>query len=229
MAAVLKDTVASNWWHRSSKVICIGRNYLAHVHELNNKVPSSPFWFMKPPSSIISSGTPHVCPPGRSETHHELELGVIIGERARHVSVDKAMQFVGGYCLALDMTDREGQQQAKSAGKPWTMAKAWDTSCPVSQFVAVADVPDYQVLNMWLKVNGEGSPRQFGSPSQMIFDIPTLISEVSKFHTLEPFDLILTGTPEGVGPVYPGDTITAGITELDIELRVPIVSGESVI
>lgn len=126
------------------------------------------------------------------------------------------------------MTDREGQQRAKDAGKPWTMAKAWDTSCPVSRFVAAEDVPDYQALNMWLKVNDEASPRQYGSPAQMIFDIPTIISEVSKFHTLEPFDLILTGTPEGVGPVYPGDVITAGITELDIEIRVPVVQEQSI-
>ena len=217
-------TGGSLWW-RGTKIVCIGRNYLAHVHELHNKVPSEPFWFLKPPSSLIPTGTPHECPPGRGETHHELELGVIIGKRCPRIEPSVAMEHVAGYCLALDMTDREGQTEAKAAGKPWTACKGWDTSCPVSAFVPIEAVPDYKKLNLWLKVNDEAEPRQYGCTSQMIFDVETCIAAISAVHTLEPGDLVLTGTPEGVGPVRPGDIIKAGIAELDLQLEVPIVAA----
>lgn len=215
------------WWRGCGKIVAIGRNYVAHVHELNNTVPKEPFWFLKPPSALIPSGAAHECPPGRGETHHELELGVVIGQRCRRVSADTAMDHVAGYCLALDMTDREGQNQAKKAGKPWTKAKGWDTSCPVSELVPVELVPDPTALNMWLKINDEPEPRQAGTPANMIFTVPQLISAVSHVHTLEPGDLLLTGTPEGVGPAFPGDTISAGISELGVEISVRVVaSGE---
>lgn len=217
-----------SWWQGTvGKIVCIGRNYLAHAHELNNAVPSKPFWFLKPTTALIPPGSPHECPPGRAETHHELELGVVIGKRARRVSVATAMEHVAGYCLALDMTDRDGQSEAKTQRKPWTAAKGWDTSCPVSEFVPVDEVPDYTQLSLWLKVNDDADPRQHGTPGQMIFDVPTCIAAISAVHTLEPGDLILTGTPEGVGPVLPGDVIRAGITELGIEMEVPVVAAGS--
>ena len=107
---------SSHWWQGSvGKIVCIGRNYVAHVQELNNKVPTKPFWFLKPTTSLIPSGAPHQCPPGRAETHHEVELGVVIGERARRIQASDAMRHVAGFCLALDMTDREGQAEAKAA------------------------------------------------------------------------------------------------------------------
>lgn len=137
------------------------------------------------------------------------------------------MAHVAGYCLALDMTDRVAQDAAKQEGKPWTQAKGWDTSLPVSDFVAVELVPDYKQLHMWLKLNSEAVPRQHGCPVKMVFDLPTLIAAVSAVHTLEPGDLLLTGTPEGVGPALPGDVITAGITELGLEITIPVVAAHS--
>ena len=219
---------SSHWWQGSvGKIVCIGRNYVAHVQELNNKVPTKPFWFLKPTTSLIPSGAPHQCPPGRAETHHEVELGVVIGERARRIQASDAMRHVAGFCLALDMTDREGQAEAKAAGKPWTAAKGWDTSCPVSDFVPASRVPEHTALSLWLKVNDEETPRQHGTPTQMIFDVPTLLAAISAVHTLEPGDLLLTGTPEGVGPVRPGDVIRAGITELGLLIEVPVVQAGS--
>jgi len=167
-------------------------------------------------------------PPTGNATHHELELGVVIGSRCQRVSAPQAMAHVSGYCLALDMTDRVAQDLAKSEGKPWTAAKGWHTSLPVSDFVPVSRVADHTALHMWLKLNGEATPRQHGCPARMVFDLPALIAAVSAVHTLEPGDLLLTGTPEGVGPAMPGDTITAGITELDIEICVPVIAPSSV-
>merc|ERR1712187_430376 len=120
-----------------------------------------------------------------------------------------------------------GQSAVKKEGKPWTQCKGRDTSCPVSEMVPAAKVLDPSRLNMWLKVNGEAEPRQFGPTSNMIFGVAELISAVSQVHTLQTGELLLTGTPEGVGAVVPGDVITAGITELDLEITVPITSIET--
>lgn len=211
------------WWQNTRTIYAIGRNYVAHAHELGNAVPSAPFWFLKPASAIIPSGSQHQCFPGRSESHHELELGVIIGVPASRISPEQALEHVAGYCLALDMTDREGQNAAKKEGKPWTACKGWDTSCPVSDIVPASRVPDPSKLNLWLKVNGE--EKQAAPTSNMIFGVPELIAALSNVHTLQVGDLILTGTPEGVGAVRPGDVIEAGITELGIGLNTTIVAS----
>lgn len=216
----------SGWWQSTRTIYAIGRNYVAHAQELSNPVPASPFWFLKPASAIVPSGAEHRCFPGRQESHHEVELGVIIGVPARRVSPESALEHVAGYCLALDMTDRAGQNVAKSEGKPWAACKGWDTSCPVSEMVPAARVPDPAKLSLWLRVNGEAEPRQAGSTSSMVFSVPELISAVSHVHTLQVGDLILTGTPEGVGAVVPGDVITAGIPELGLELRTTVATGE---
>jgi acylpyruvate hydrolase len=134
---------------------------------------------------------------------------------------DTALSYVEGYCLALDMTDRAGQQEAKDAGKPWTAAKGWDTSCPVSDFIPAQFIEDPASLTLWLKVNGE--LRQHASTGLMIFDVPHLLAAVSEVHTLHPGDLVLTGTPAGVNTVVPGDIITAGIEEIGFEIEVPVV------
>merc|ERR1711920_472527 len=130
-----------------------------------------------------------------------------------------------GYCLALDMTDREGQNAIKKEGKPWTQAKGWDTSCPVSDMIPASRVVDPSQLNLWLKVNGE--TRQSGPTSLMIFKIPELISAVSHVHTLQVGDLILTGTPEGVGAVKHGDKLEGGITELGLSLTTTVVAQDA--
>nr|XP_048286533.1 acylpyruvase FAHD1, mitochondrial-like [Myodes glareolus] len=140
--------------------------------------------------------------------HHEVELGVLLGRRVQAVPEAAAMDYVAGYALCLDMTARDVQEECKKKGLPWTLAKSFTASCPVSAFVPKEKVPDPHALRLWLKVNGE--LRQEGKTSSMIFSIPYIISYVSKIVTLEG-DLILTGTPKGVGPVKENDEIEAGI------------------
>jgi len=151
-----------------------------------------------------------------------VELGVVIGSTACCVSETAAVDHIGGYALALDMTDREAQSRAKKSCLPWTLAKAFDTSCPVSHFIEKTLIADPQNVGLWLNVNGIN--RQRGSTADMIFSIPYLISWISHRMTLEPGDLILTGTPHGVGAVCAGDHIDCGIADLvtmafDVESR----------
>lgn len=151
-------------------------------------------------------------PRGVSEIHHEVELGVVIGSTACCVSESAAADHIGGYALALDMTDREAQSRAKKSGLPWTLGKTFDTSCPVSRFIEKSSIVDPHNVQLWLSVNGVD--RQRVNTAYMIFSIPYLISWISHHMTLEPADLILTGTPSGVGPVRAGDRIDCGISDL---------------
>ena len=151
-------------------------------------------------------------PLGASEIHHEVELGVVIGEKAKHVTEREAMHYVAGYTLALDMTNRIAQNNAKNKGLPWSVAKGFDTSCPVSKFMEKSTVMDPHQLQLWLNVNGES--RQASSTADMIFTIPYLVSWISQIFTLETGDLILTGTPAGVGPVRAGDVIECGLGDV---------------
>eukprot|EP00873_Tetraselmis_striata_P026564 jgi/Tetstr1/446828/TSEL_034308.t1 len=201
--------VMSRWWTHGRKVVAIGRNYRLHAQELNNEVPTAPFWFLKPTSSYVRAGSPIVIPDRLEELHHETELGVVIGTPGRRIPASSAMEHVAGYCLALDMTARQWQAAAKAKGLPWTAAKGFDTSLPVGDFIDKGAVADPHALTLWCAVNGD--MRQRGSTSGMLFSVPQLIAAVSAVHTLEAGDLILTGTPEGVGPVRRGDVITAGI------------------
>eukprot|EP00736_Rhodelphis_marinus_P003841 Rmarinus@m.26818 len=189
------------------KVIGIGRNYIEHAKELNNPIPKIPVVFLKPTSSVITKGSIEI--PEGCEVHHEVELGVVIGQEGRNIPRSKAMDFITGYVCCLDMTARDLQGQAKEKGLPWTVAKGFDTFCPVSTFLPKAAIGDPHNLDLWCKIDGE--IKQEGNTRDMIFDIPDLISYLSGIMTLEPGDLICTGTPEGVGPLFPGQTIEAGI------------------
>ena len=137
---------------------------------------------------------------------------MIISKRAKSVSESEAMDYVGGYTIALDMTARDWQDHAKKNALPWSKAKGFDTSCPIGPFVPKAEIPDVNNLRVWCKVNGD--TRQNGHTGDMIYKLPFLISYISNLFTLEPGDLLLTGTPEGVGPVKAGDTIEAGINDI---------------
>ncbi|KAK4477844.1 hypothetical protein RD792_017107 [Penstemon davidsonii] len=205
-----------------TKIIAVGRNYAAHAKELGNAVPKEPVLFLKPTSSYLENGGRIEVPEPLEALDHEVELAVVIGQRARDVPEAKAMDYVGGYALALDMTAREIQSTAKAAGLPWSIAKGQDTFTPISPVVPTSMVPDPHNLELWLKVDGE--IRQKGSTSDMIFKIPFLISHISSIFTLLEGDVILTGTPQGVGPVKVGQKIDAGITGLldmhfDVERR----------
>lgn len=185
---------------RPTKVVCVGRNYVAHARELGNPVPEYPLIFLKPPSSIIGDGEPIVLPAESRRVEYEGEIALVVGRRARNVSEAEAMACVAGYAPLNDVTARDLQ---KLDGQ-WTRAKGFDSFCPVGAVVA-ADGIDWRALEVVCRVNGEA--RQHGRASDMAFGPPTIIAWISRVMTLEPGDLIATGTPEGVGPLSPGDRV----------------------
>ncbi|KAK7110303.1 oxaloacetate decarboxylase, mitochondrial-like [Littorina saxatilis] len=205
-------SVAAKFREAGRKIICVGRNYGAHAAELGNPVPEKPILFFKPTSSYLSEGSPIQIPKGCSSLHHEVELGIIIERTGKNISESSALDHVGGYILALDMTARDFQDEAKKKGQPWAMAKGFDTSCPVSGFIPREKVQDPQNVNLWCKVNGQ--TKQDGNTKDMIFSIPNLISYISQYFTLEAGDVILTGTPSGVSATKPGDTIQCGLADV---------------
>ncbi|XP_057957886.1 probable acylpyruvase FAHD1, mitochondrial [Malania oleifera] len=202
-----------------TKIVAVGRNYAAHAKELGNAVPKEPVLFLKPTSSYLANGGTIEVPHPWESLDHEVELAVVISQKARDVPEASAMDYVGGYAVALDMTAREIQSSAKAAGLPWTVAKGQDTFTPISSVLPKSMVPDPNNLELWLKVDDE--IQQKGPTKDMIFKIPFLISHISSIMTLLEGDVILTGTPPGVGPVKVGQKITAGITDLvDVHFNV---------
>jgi 2-keto-4-pentenoate hydratase/2-oxohepta-3-ene-1,7-dioic acid hydratase in catechol pathway len=191
-----------------SKIVGIGQNYRAHAAEMGKGIPSEPLMFLKPPSSLCGDGDAIGRPPGYLRVDHEAELGVIIGTRARRVSRDAALQHVLGYVCVNDVTVRD--LQAKDG--QWTRAKGFDTFCPVGpRVVAGLDPTDLRII---ARVNG--TVRQDSRTSDLIFDVPTLIAFVSQHMTLEPGDLISTGTPAGVGNLVPGDVVEVEIEGIGV-------------
>jgi len=201
------------------KIVCLARNYAEHAKELGNETPAAPVLFMKPASSIIGDGEEVRIPSYSQECHYEVELAVLIGKQCRNVPAEKAMEYVAGYGVAIDMTLRDVQSQLKAKGLPWEIAKGFDTSCPLSDFVPAASVVDPHALSLKLAVNGE--LRQDGNSSDMINRIPQIIAHISAIFTLEPGDVILTGTPAGVGQVCAGDVMTAEIGTVG-RLTIPV-------
>lgn len=199
----------SRFWEWGRKIICVGRNYAEHAKELKNEVPAEPVLFLKTPSAYVREGAPVLLPYYTNNLHHEVELGVVIGKSGANIDQARAMDHVEGYALCLDMTARDVQDKCKQKGLPWTLAKAFDTSCPVSDFIPKEAIPDPHNLKIWLKVND--GLRQEGHTSSMIFSIPFLISYISRIISLEEGDLILTGTPKGVAAVVEDDEMVAGI------------------
>ncbi len=192
------------------KILCIGRNYADHIAELGNAVPERPIIFMKPASSVIGEGEEIVIPSYSNDCHHEAELALLIGTGGTAIPVDRVMQHIAGYGVAIDLTLRDVQSEQKKKGLPWEIAKGFDTACPLSAFVPAASVPNPQDVRITLSVNGE--PRQDGSTALMINRIAELVSYISGIFTLVPGDLILTGTPAGVGPIKSGDKVVAEIS-----------------
>jgi acylpyruvate hydrolase len=191
------------------KILCIGRNYSEHIRELGNATPEAPVIFIKPASSVIGDGDAIVIPPNSHDCHHEAELAILIGRRGKNIPVDQAMEFIAGYGVGIDLTLRDVQSELKKKGLPWEIAKGFDTSCPLSSFVEASSVADPQNLQIRLTVNG--GIRQDGNTSMMIHRIPAIISHMSGSFTLDPGDVILTGTPAGVSRIVPGDHLVAEI------------------
>ena len=208
-------------WSGCEKFLCIGLNYADHAAESNLPIPKEPILFMKPISARVSPNDPVVLPQGSVKSDWEVELGVVIGSKARYVSEADALAHVAGYCVVNDVSEREYQIER---GGTWDKGKGCDTFGPVGPWLVTADeVGDPQNLAMWLEVNGHRF--QNGSTKTMIFGVAQLVSYVSRFMTLYPGDLITTGTPPGVGmgvkpnPVYlkAGDTIRLGIEKLGVQ------------
>jgi len=221
------------------KVVCIGLNYVDHAKETGSPIPSEPIMFMKPTSSLNGPNDEVVLPRSitlsqtgnenensfkeSDQSDWEVELGVVIGEEARSVSVSSALKYVAGYTVVNDVSEREYQMNA--AGGQWIRGKGCDTFCPVGPWLVTKDeINDPQNLDVWLEVNGERV--QSGNTNTMIFDVKTIVSYVSHFMTLEPGDLIATGTPPGVGmgmkpPKFlkPGDEMKVGINGLGVQTQ----------
>lgn len=185
------------------KIVCVGRNYVAHAKELGNDVPAVPMLFLKPPSAVIGPGEAIVLPPESSRVEYEAEIGVVIGRRIRRASPDEALAAVRGFTCANDVTARDLQ---KTDGQ-WGRAKGFDTFCPIGPTVAPG--LDWASLEVIGRVNGE--ERQRSRATEMHFSIPVLLAFISDAMTLEPGDLVLTGTPAGVGPLHRGDVVEVEI------------------
>jgi acylpyruvate hydrolase len=191
------------------KILCIGRNYVDHIKELGNPLPEAPVIFIKPASSVIGDGETIVIPAYSHDCHHEAELALLIGRRGRDIPEDRAMEYIAGYGVGIDLTLRDVQGELKKKGLPWEIAKGFDTACPLSAFVDASEVADPQNLRIRLTVNGQG--RQDGNTSMMIHRIPAILRHMSRSFTLDPGDVILTGTPAGVSRIVPGDALVAEI------------------
>ena len=194
------------------KIVCIGRNYAEHIKELGNQTPDKPVIFIKPASSLVSSGGTVIIPGHSDDCHHEIELAVLIGKTAKDVTVETALGHVSGYAVALDLTLRDVQGEQKAKGLPWEIAKAFDTSCPLSDFVPANQVDNPQQLQLKLTVSGE--IRQDGNTRDMMRSIAELIAATSTYFTLEAGDVLLTGTPSGVGRIVSGDRLEASIEQV---------------
>ena len=200
-----------------TKIVCVGKNFHAHAAELGSAVPSEPLIFLKPPSSIIASGEPIVMPTGVGRVDYEGEIAVRIGTQARHVSEAEAWSVIEGVLPLNDVTARD--LQAKD--DQWSRAKGFDTFCPIGTVSSVSP-DDFPGVTLVTRVNGE--ERQRAQASEMVFSIPVLIAYITRIMTLEPGDIVSPGTPEGVGPLSPGDEVEVELEGLDI-LRNP-VEGE---
>lgn len=200
------------------KVVCIGRNYLDHIRELNNAVPETPILFMKPATALVALEQPIHLPAGRGECHHEVELAVLVGQELRDADAKAARRTVVGYGVALDLTLRDVQNELKQKGHPWEVAKAFDGSCPLSLFLKPEALTDPQATDLTLWVNGE--LRQQGNTRLMMVGIFELMAHISTHFTLQPGDVVLTGTPAGVGPLRSGDALVLSLAGHEFATRV---------
>jgi 2-keto-4-pentenoate hydratase/2-oxohepta-3-ene-1,7-dioic acid hydratase in catechol pathway len=213
---------------RPGKLLCIGRNYAAHVREMGDvaDLPAEPVVFLKPATALVGTGGTVVLPRQSADVHHEVELVAVIGKSGKHVPEAEALGHVAAYALGLDLTARDLQARAKAEKGPWSVAKGFDTFAPLGPLTPADRIADPQALTLELRVNGE--VRQHGTTDRMIFPVARLVAYLSSVFTLEPGDLIYTGTPEGVGPVRAGDRLEAtgtGLAPLVVSAGAEAVSG----
>ena len=200
-----------------SKIVCIGRNYADHAAEMDSDVPDRPLLFLKPPNTLAGYADTITLPAGKDRIDYEAELGVVIGEQCRHVAEDDAMDFVAGFTCVNDLSNRDDQREEQN----WVRGKAFDGAAPIGPVLATPDEVSHDAA-VRSRVNGE--LKQDGSRDQLIFSVPELIAEITTYLTLEPGDVIATGTPEGVGPLEDGDTVeieVEGVGTLEHTVRIP--------
>lgn len=193
------------------KIICIGRNYAEHAKELNNPVPQQPVFFMKPDTALLKDGADFYLPDFSAEIHHELEVVLKISKAGKHIAEEFAANYYDEIGLGIDFTARDLQQECKSKGLPWEIAKAFDGSAPIGKFIPKAQLGNLDALNFHLEINGE--TRQTGTTADLLFRFDQIIAYVSRFVTLKTGDLIYTGTPSGVGPVKIDDQLKGFLGE----------------
>lgn len=191
----------------TSKVICVGRNYVNHAKELNNPVPKEPLLFIKPNSCVVDLQDEIAIPTGFGECHHELEVALLITSPLTKANEKECLKAIGGIGLALDLTLRALQGQLKSRGEPWEKAKSFDGACPVTGFIEL----DNEVANYFaeqdFRLTKNGLMAQHGKTNDMIFNSIDLVKDISQYFSLYPGDIVLTGTPEGVAALEPGDEL----------------------
>jgi 2-keto-4-pentenoate hydratase/2-oxohepta-3-ene-1,7-dioic acid hydratase in catechol pathway len=202
-------------------IYCIGRNYVEHAYELNSEPPDQPIVFLKPTNSVIFDGDSIQLPPQSNNVHHEVELVVAVEKAGKNISKENALDHIAGFAVGIDVTARDIQQQAKDLSHPWAVAKGFDTFAPLSSFVTWDQISDPQDISLKITVNG--ITRQSDSTKLMIFPVAELISYLSDIFTLQPGDLIFTGTPKGVSQIKSGDAIKAtlddGIASLSVTVK----------
>ena len=192
------------------RIFAVGRNYAEHIKELNNERPDEPVIFTKPDTAILRNGNPFYYPEFSKDIHHEVELVLRVCKEGKNIQEKFAGKYFDAIGIGIDFTARDLQQKAKEKGLPWDIAKGFNGSAPLSEkFIPVAEFKNLKDINFSLTING--GIRQQGNTSLMIFSFEYVISYLSKFFTLRTGDLIFTGTPKGVGPVQPGDTLSAFI------------------
>ncbi|AMK13141.1 fumarylacetoacetate hydrolase family protein [methanogenic archaeon mixed culture ISO4-G1] len=194
---------------RPTKIVCIGWNYRSHVKELESKLPEVPTIFFKPVSCLIGNGDDIVIPKGVTNVQHEVELALVYGKDCKGVSERDALSYISQVAVFNDVSARDMQKKAREEGNTWDLSKGMDTFGPMSEPIPVRDAGNLQDLDLELRVNGE--VRQKGNTRDMIFTIPWLISYVSRYITMNEGDVLITGTPEGVSEIRPGDKVEAWI------------------
>ena len=187
------------------KIICIGRNYLAHVKELDNALPTEPMFFMKPETALLPAGEPFPYPDFSKEIHYETELVLRICKTGRAIDEKEASEYYDALTVGIDFTARDLQSQCKTKGHPWEIAKAFDYSAPIGEFKKISELRNPNDIAFGMKLNGEWV--QQGHSRDMIFSFDRIVSHVSRFVTLNEGDIIFTGTPQGVGEVHAGDRL----------------------
>ena len=202
------------------KILCVGRNYAKHAREMGHAVPTEPIWFWKPESAVVADGEPVVIPAGIGTVHHEVELAVRIGKTARRIDAASALRHLDAATVAVDVTARDLQERAKKAGEPWALAKGFDTFCPLGAWGPVPG--DLQAMQLRLRL--DGIVKQHGTTGDMIWNVAQLVAAASQWTTLKPGDVMLTGTPDGVGPIAAGQRMEAEAVGL-ATLRSPVVAA----